>query len=58
MVYFSESHNLRKKALKSIDQTTFYPDKGKARIRAMIETRLTGVFLDRGHGEFLTNFYK
>tara|TARA_Y100001970_G_scaffold285342_1_gene404763 strand:- start:15532 stop:18258 length:2727 start_codon:yes stop_codon:yes gene_type:complete len=34
-----ESHNLRKKALKSIDQTTFYPDKGKARIRAMIETR-------------------
>ncbi len=34
-----ESHNLRKKALESIDQTIFYPDKGKARIRAMIETR-------------------
>ena len=34
-----ESHELRKKALKSIDETTFYPDKGKARIRAMIETR-------------------
>jgi len=34
-----ESHNLRKKALVSIDQTEFYPDKGKARIRAMIETR-------------------
>lgn len=34
-----ESHELRKKALASIDQTVFYPDKGKARIRAMIETR-------------------
>ena len=34
-----ESHKLRKKALASIDQTAFYPEKGKARIRAMIETR-------------------
>ena len=34
-----ESHQLRKKALDSIDQTAFYPEKGKARIRAMIETR-------------------
>jgi len=34
-----ESHKLRKKALDSIDKTTFYPEKGKARIRAMIETR-------------------
>ncbi len=34
-----ESHKLRKKALNSIDQTSFYPEKGKARIRAMIETR-------------------
>mgnify|MGYP001171782356 FL=1 len=34
-----ESHKLRKKALDSIDQTAFYPEKGKARIRAMIETR-------------------
>ena len=34
-----ESHKLREKALKSIDQTEFYPEKGKARIRAMIETR-------------------
>ncbi len=34
-----ESHKLRMKALKSIDQTSFYPEKGKARIRAMIETR-------------------
>ena len=29
-----ESHKLREKALKSIDQTEFYPEKGKARIRA------------------------
>ena len=34
-----ESHKLRNKALDSIDQTAFYPEKGKARIRAMIETR-------------------
>ncbi len=34
-----ESHKLRNKALKSIDQTAFFPEKGKARIRAMIETR-------------------
>ena len=34
-----ESHKLRNKALMSIDQTSFYPEKGKARIRAMIETR-------------------
>tara|TARA_B100000214_G_scaffold332446_1_gene273956 strand:- start:119 stop:1603 length:1485 start_codon:yes stop_codon:yes gene_type:complete len=34
-----ESHELRKKALASIDKTAFYPDKGRARIRAMIETR-------------------
>jgi isoleucyl-tRNA synthetase len=34
-----ESHGLRKKALKALDDTTFYPDKGRARIKAMIETR-------------------
>jgi len=34
-----ESHGLRKKALKAIDETDFYPKKGKARIRSMIELR-------------------
>ena len=34
-----ESHNLRIKALKAIDDTTFYPPKGKERLRSMIETR-------------------
>ncbi len=34
-----ESHKLRKKALESIDNTIFYPEKGKERIRAMIESR-------------------
>ena len=34
-----ESHGLRKKALKSIDETNFYPNKGKERLRAMIELR-------------------
>ena len=34
-----ESHDLRKKALKAIDETNFYPNKGKERLKSMIETR-------------------
>jgi len=34
-----ESHGLREKALKSIDETNFYPSKGKERLRSMIELR-------------------
>jgi len=34
-----ESHDLRKKALKAIDETNFYPSKGKERLKSMIETR-------------------
>jgi isoleucyl-tRNA synthetase len=34
-----DSHKLREKALKSINETTFYPSKGKERLKAMIETR-------------------
>jgi len=34
-----ESHGLRKKALKALGDTTFYPSKSKERIKAMIETR-------------------
>jgi isoleucyl-tRNA synthetase len=34
-----ESHGLRKTALKAIDDTKFYPSKGRERIRSMIETR-------------------
>ena len=34
-----ESHGLRKTALKAIDDTKFYPNKGRERIRSMIETR-------------------
>ena len=34
-----ESHNLRDKALKAISETTFYPSKGKERLKSMIETR-------------------
>jgi len=34
-----DTKNLRKKALKAIDDTTFYPERGRARIRSMIETR-------------------
>ena len=34
-----ESHGLRKKALKALDETKFYPDKGRERIKAMIQTR-------------------
>ena len=34
-----ESHELRKKALKAINETNFYPSKGKERLKSMIETR-------------------
>ena len=34
-----ESHQLRKKALKAIEDTNFYPIKGKERLKSMIETR-------------------
>jgi len=34
-----EKNNLRQKALKAIDDTAFYPERGRARIRSMIETR-------------------
>ena len=34
-----ESHGLRKLALKALDETKFYPSKGKERIKSMIETR-------------------
>ena len=34
-----EKQELRKKALKSIDDTVFYPPQGKTRLRSMIETR-------------------
>ncbi len=34
-----ESHKLREKALKAINDTTFYPSKGKDRLKSMIETR-------------------
>ena len=34
-----ESHGLRKTALKAINDTKFYPSKGRERIKAMIETR-------------------
>ena len=34
-----EKRDLRKKALKSIDETIFYPPQGQTRLRSMIETR-------------------
>ena len=34
-----ESHGLRKKALKAIQETNFYPNKGKERLKSMIELR-------------------
>ena len=34
-----ESDSLRNKALKALDETDFYPEKGKDRIKSMIETR-------------------
>ncbi len=34
-----DSHKLRETALKALDETIFYPSKGKERLRSMIETR-------------------
>ncbi len=34
-----EKNELRKKALKAIDETIFYPERGRARIKSMIESR-------------------
>ena len=34
-----ESHGLRDKALKAIDETKFFPNKGKERLKSMIELR-------------------
>ena len=34
-----ESHQLRSKAIKAIDETVFFPSKGKERLKSMIETR-------------------
>ncbi len=34
-----EKRDLREKALKSIDETVFYPSQGQTRLRSMIETR-------------------
>ena len=34
-----ESHKLREKALKAINETSFYPNKGKERLKSMIEAR-------------------
>ena len=45
-----ESHGLRDKALKAIDNTDFYPSKGKERIKSMIETRPDCVYQDKEFG--------
>ena len=34
-----EKKDLRKKALKAIDETIFYPERGRARIKSMVESR-------------------
>ena len=47
-----ESHQLRDKALKAIDETVFYPSKGKERLKSMIETNQIGVSQDKGFGVF------
>ena len=39
MVYFYGKKQFKKKALKSIDETVFYPPQSQTRLRSMIETR-------------------
>ena len=47
-----EKKDLRNIALKSIDETTFYPPQGQTRLRSMIETRPDWCDLVREFGEF------
>ena len=54
-----DSHKLRDKALKAIDNTNFYPTKGKERLKSMIETRPDWcVSRQKSLGSPITNFFK
>ena len=44
-----DKNNLRNIALKSIDETKFYPPQGQT-IRSMIETRPDCTYLDKEYG--------
>ena len=52
MVYFY-GKKMKKKAVKAINDTIFYPEKGKDRLLSMIEGRPDYVSLGREFGEFL-----
>ena len=56
MVYFNAKKRSKKKAVKAIGDTVFYPDKGK-RLLSMVEGDQTGVSQDKEFGVSFTNFY-
>ena len=51
-----DSHKLRSKALKAIDETSFYPSKGKDRLKSMIETRPDWCVSRQSVGSAITYF--
>ena len=57
MVYFNAKNDLRNKAIKAINNTIFYPEKGKERLLSMVEEDQIGVFQDKEYGCSITNIY-
>ena len=50
-----QKNDLRKKAIKSINETKFYPKKGKDRLPSMIEGRPDWCFQTKSMGSSFTN---
>ena len=48
-----QKNDLRKKAIKSINETAFFPNKGKDRLLSMVEEGQIGAFHVKESGEFL-----
>ena len=53
-----EKNSLRNKAIKAINDTNFYPEKGKDRLLSMIEGRPDWCFKTKSLGCSSTYFYK
>ena len=58
MVYTLEKNSLRNKAIKAVNDTAFFPEKGKERLLSRLKEDRTGVFLGKESGSSFTNFYK
>ena len=55
--FISMKKMILEKAIKAINNTVFYPNKGKERLLSMVEGSQIGVFQDKGYGSSFTNIY-